>query len=549
MFARYYGNGDPTERMQYFIANPPPVISVDVETVSIAERIPLGFAIAFSADEAVYISVYPTAPEELAKLATLLCNSQVRKVAHNAIFDLGILPTIPHLAQLDRSNIWDTNVAARYLGREFTDLPYLAELELTDIKVTAARDMLKGKKSMLEIDAELLADKCQRDARACLMLYQRYLPPIEAQHKDNFAVDMKVMPILIDMSQRGLLIDQTARAALQQRYSREVDFYKQQVLGFGVENPASSQQVGYMLAKRGNFLPLTKSKKQLSTRVGELEFLDDPMAAAVLGYRHYSKFKNTYLDPLEGEDRFFTEYYLDTSVGRLNSRDRNIQNIPLDARYMILPDNGLFTSADYSQEHLYILMHFSQDRAMKQVYEEGLFSGDIHSYTAEQMFGSVTPDRRKLAKTINYAICYGATPKTISEQSKIRDRTVCSRLLDNWFRTFKGAADWIQTVQREGLRSGWAEPTLFGRRIKLPEESEDGQRRKAVNFPILGSDGEVIKRAIIRCSELQLGPPVLAITVHDSLHFDGDIEVPVEELEMIPGFKIPVQVTKTLHWE
>ena len=177
--------------------------------------------------------------------------------------------------------------------------------------------------------------------------------------------------------------------------------------------------------------------------------------------------------------------------------------------------------------------------------------GDIHQFTAKQM--NIT---RRLAKTIDYAIIYGATAKTISEQSKIKDKDFCGKLLDGWFRTFPGAADWIQTVQRAGVESGWAEPTLFGRRIHIPEElnqwnslNTDAMRRKAVNYPIIGSDGEVMKRAIILCQHKGLGPPVMVASVHDSLSFDGDVELPQEELEMIPGFKIPFEVKQSFRWE
>ena len=74
-------------------------------------------------------------------------------------------------------------------------------------------------------------------------------------------------------------------------------------------------------------------------------------------------------------------------------------------------------------------------------------------------------------------------------------------------------------------------------------------RRKAVNYPILGSDGEIMKRAIILCSRKGLHPPIMAASVHDSLTFDGDVKLPVEELEMIQGFRIPFEVKQTLRWE
>ena len=66
------------------------------------------------------------------------------------------------------------------------------------------------------------------------------------------------------------------------------------------------------------------------------------------------------------------------------------------------------------------------------------------------------------------------------------------------------------------------------------------------------SDGEVIKRAILLCHKRGLGPPVMAITVHDSITWDGDIadRIPVQELENIPGYELPFKVnTPTFRWE
>ena len=493
----YYGDGVAKERFQHFLDNPPEAIAVDVETISIKERMPLGFAIAFSPGEAFYFQVYPEAPRELELLKPLLFNPQVCKIAHNMLFDMGVLPMIPHLAGFDRSNIFDTNVAARLLGREMIDLSTLAKDDVGIEDVTPAKEMLSGGKTMLDIDPMEVADKCQRDAKATYTLYLDYQPKMASQYPEYFKIEMEVIPILIDLSLRGLAIDQRARAELEARLEDEVEFYRRQLEEYGVEKPGSPQQIGYILGKRGNFLPMTRSKKQLSTREADLEFLDDPMAAATLGWRHISKLLSTYISPIAGDDRFYTEYYLDTVVGRLNSRNRNIQNIPgpnretgdSGCRYIFLPDNGCFTTGDYSREHLYLLAEKTQDRDMLRILRDpDPKKADIHQHTADKMR---VP--RSLAKTLNFAVAYGATAKTISEQAKIRDMDRCSKLLDDWFRTYKGAADWVRTVQREGLRTGWAEPTLFGRRIHLPEEvnrwgrvDTEAMKRKAVNYPILG---------------------------------------------------------------
>jgi DNA polymerase-1 len=246
----------------------------------------------------------------------------------------------------------------------------------------------------------------------------------------------------------------------------------------------------------------------------------------------------------------YTDYNLEAIVGRISSSNMNVQNIPDWIRCCFVPLNGVFTSGDYSQEHLRILAHWSQDREMLRIYEDGAYNGDIHQYLADYIRCS-----RKLAKTVNYNIIYSlftrAAVQSISDTTKIRDKRRVSELIDKWVSAFPGAAEWIRGAQEYGLQTGYAMPTIFGRAIKLPdvmEEGEDAVRRKACNYPILGSDGEIMKRALIICKEYN--PDMqLAVTVHDSITVDGEVEFPIDKLENITPFKIPFEVKSTLRWE
>ncbi len=567
----YYGyaDTDADTRWKFWEEHRPPVIALDVETISLDERHPLGIAIAFSPQESFYFQLTPEPPVRgLEALKRFISDVRIVKIAHNWVFDMGVFPLIPVIGNtLDRANIFDTNVAARLLGYQETALPLLASevgMQTTGMAEILRSNGCKDNNQLVQKNPRALSEHCADDVKATYQLYLHWKDKIYSQYGEYFKVEMAVIPILQDISMHGIAIDQQARQNLEDKYTHEVEFYRHQVQESGITNPGSPQQVGYTLAERGNFLKFTKSKRQLQTRASDLEFLDDPLAAAILGYRSKSKFLSTYLMPLKGEDRFYTEYYLDTVVGRLNSRNKNIQNIPgpnkdtgdPGARFMMMPDNGVFTTGDYSREHLYILAHMSQDREMlKVLYDPNPVKADIHQHTANLMG---IPGQRKLAKVCNFAVIYGATAQTLMEQLKTRDKDRCNTLLEGWFRVYTGAADWIKYAQREGVRDKWSLPTLFGRRIALPEEfnkwgglNKEAMERKAVNYPILGSDGEVIKRAIILCNNRRLGPPIMAITVHDSITWDGDVKerIPIEELEHIPGFRVPFEIKQTLRWE
>ena len=563
----YYGLGDPDakERFTYWKEHTPSAIAIDTETISLKERMPLGFAIAFSPDECFYFQVHPDIPPELELIKSWLADIRIVKIFQNAMFDLSVFPLIPVVGDiLNTANLFDTNVAARLLGYVDTSLEMLADVH--KIGIEPAGQLMKrfNATDMLKVPPMEVADHCQKDARATFRLWLEFKDKIHSQYPEYFNIEMQVIPILIAMSMKGITIDQNIRGYLSTQYQKDIEFYTSVMKQYGIDKPSSNQQVGYMLANRGNFLPFTRrkvnaktgkyNKQQISTREEELEFLDDPLAAAVIGYRKKTKFKGTYLDPLEGQDRFYTNYYMDTSVGRLSSRDRNVQNIPLDARQMLCPDNGVFTTVDYQREHMYLLANFSKDRDMLEVlYDPDPERNDVHKLTAKKM--NVT---RKMAKTLNFAVAYGATAKTISEQAKIKDIRLCEKLIEDWFRAYPSTADWVKEIKEEGMRTGWAVPTLFGRRIKIQEEfysngklNTEAMGRKCINFPVLGSDGEVIKRAIIKVNQKNLGPPVLALTVHDSLTFDGEVAsiIPRDELEHIAPFRLPIDIKETLRWE
>ncbi len=541
----YYGNNVLTK--DYFlnrlVESPPPVVAIDSETLSLSERMPIGFSIATSPDEAFYFPTYPEFDPAIPMLKKVLTDPSIKKVFHNALFDLRALPLV---VEIDRTNIADTAVLARLLGEEDSHLAWLAPSvgkDTTPIKLIM--EQYKAK-TTLDVPESEIAQHCAQDSRATFALYNRYWT--DQIDRAYYAVEMEVIPILIDMGFRGVRFNEGERKTIESRLENEVEYYGSMVKDLGA-NPTSNQQVGFILAKRGNFLPLTRGgksgrSKQLRTDKEALEFLDDPMAAAILGFRASNKLLTTYIKPLAGKDRIYTEYGLDTVVGRTTSSNMNMQNIPPgETRTMFMPDSGVFTTGDYARLHMYILMHFSNDRMMKRILLDGEYNYDIHQWFSDQI-----PAPRKLGKTINLAIPYGATANTIRIKTKINDKRRCQALLDIWFNKFPDAAEWLKGATREGLREGWALPTLFGRRIRLPTatESEDELKNKAVNYPILGSDGEIIKRALIKCYHDKLP---LAITVHDSITCDGDIEFPLDYLENIPPVRVPFEVKKTVRWE
>ena len=559
MSVQYYGPQTATKELfnSQLIDNPPPVIAIDTETIDLDEKLPIGFAIATSPNEAWWFTCLPEYDLEIALLQSLMTNPAIRKVYANCMFDLKVQELIFLDYAFDTRNIVDILTWARLLGRTNARVTDLAD-EVGRVVQNAA-DLLAeyGVKSMLNVPREAVASHCATDATATLALHNHLEPmvaQIEGLSHDYLEVERKVIPILVDMSQRGLAIDQEARATMQAQIEVDQDYYRRICVEDYDFNPGSGMQRGYVLAKRGSFLPLTKTKKQYKTDESTLELLDDPLATIILGYSHATSILTKYLYPMAKMERLYTDYGIDTEVGRTKSSRFNMQNVPsektisgMNVRHICYPDTGTFTTGDFSQEHLRILMHFSGDREMQRVYYDGKDGGDIHLSTAAKI-----RKPREIAKPVNYIIPYGGSPTALAKKLKTKDLRYCSSLIDAWFDAYPDAAEWIRAAREYGYAHRKSMPTLFGRQIAIPEEWSrfgkldiDGMKRKGVNYPILGSDGEVMKRALIICEEHKLP---LAVTVHDSITCDGDVEFPVSELESIAAVHLPFEVDKSERW-
>lgn len=559
MTIQYYGPATATKELftSQLIDNPPPVIAIDTETIDLKEKFPIGFAIATSPNEAWWFDCLPERDLEIELLQSLMSDSSIRKVYANCMFDLKVQELIFLNYQFDTRNIVDILTWARLLGRTNASVGVLAG-EINR-EAQSIPDLLAeyGTKSMLDLPHEVVASKCAVDAVVTLALHN-YLEPqvaaIEGLSEDYFDVERKVIPILVDMSQRGLAIDQEARATMQAKLEVDRDYYRGVCAEYDF-NPGSGMQAGYILAKRGSFLPLTAGKKQYKSDEETLDLLDDPLATVILGYKHATSILTKYLYPMAKMERLFTDYGIDTEVGRTKSSNFNMQNIPsassrvrIDVRHICYPDTGTFTTGDYSQEHLRILMHMSGDREMERVYYDGKDGGDIHISTMNKI-----NKPRAIAKILNYSTPYGGSPQMLAITLKTKDIRWCSSLIDDWFDAYPDAAEWIRAARRYGFEHGKSMPTLFGRQIAIQEEwtkygklNRDAMERKGVNYPILGSDGEVMKRALIICDEYELP---LAVTVHDSITCDGDIEFPVSRLESFAPVHIPFEVERSERWK
>lgn len=355
-------------------------------------------------------------------------------------------------------------------------------------------------------------------------------------------MELPLAPVLAQMQLTGIAINPAEFHAFLSEVEKELNKLEKEVYAEAGEtfNIRSSQQLGEILFTKLH-LPTAKKTKggQPSTSQLVLEKLAQkyPIVNHVLQYKRLDKMRSTYLDPLprlmDSEHRLHTTFNQEaTATGRLSSSNPNLQNIPVRGelghrmRSCFVGGPGkLLVSADYSQIELRLLAHFSGDNTLLDAFAKG---HDIHGRTASLIFDlaqeEITPDQRRMAKTINFGLLYGMGAQKLAQELKISTGHA-KEFMDLYFSRLAGVREFFEKVLESVRKLGYV-TTMAGRRRWLPGIfSTNGQiaaqaERQAINAVIQGTAADIIKMAMIEVSansELQKMDARLVLQVHDEL--------------------------------
>ncbi|MBI3287692.1 MAG: DNA polymerase I, partial [Chloroflexi bacterium] len=366
--------------------------------------------------------------EGLESLRPLLESERLPKRAHNAIYDLVVLAV--HGVRV-RGLDFDTMIAAYLLdpgGRGFglKDLAWhKLGVEMSEIQALIGKG--KNQISMAQVPIAQVAPYAVADVEAT----ERLVPLLESELKDEglwdlfSRLEMPLVEVLLEMERAGVAVDVGYLKGLSRDVHlrlRELEEEIQDQAGHPF-NVSSTQQLGTVLFKELRLPTRKRTKTGYSTDAEVLEGLrgTHPIIEPILEYRELSKLKSTYIDTLpllvnRRTGRLHTSYnQTGTVTGRISTTDPNLQNIPVRSElgrkvrraFIAAPDHRL-VAADYSQVELRILAHISGDPELLAAFQRG---EDIHNSTAAAILGvsidKVTPEMRRIAKTINFGLIYG----------------------------------------------------------------------------------------------------------------------------------------------
>jgi DNA polymerase-1 len=362
--------------------------------------------------------------------------------------------------------------------------------------------------------------------------------------------EMDLMPYILRMDQHGVRIAQDElRVDLNAAYA-EMDYLDNEIsriLGKEVDVDSNDELADAIeAAGLSKGFATTATGKRSVAKDSLLDAVSDPLLLGHLLVRNsLATCIRTFMHPwleqakLTG-GRLFIKWnqvrnYSDTGArtGRLSSSP-NQQNVPTEweklmsqlerigytlhapmpqVRKYLLPDEGnVFVGADYAAQEMRLLAHFAGGALLDKLVESP--REDVHMIAA-----NIAGITRKVAKTLGFAVLYGAGVGKIAESLYISVADA-----ENVKKQYLQAMPEIKTLSRDVQSDGrMNQPitTLGGREyyVEKPKIMEGRFRSfeyKLVNYLIQGSAADQTKQAMLDyCRRTKHGR--LTFSVHDQL--------------------------------
>ena len=557
------------------------VIAFDTETTGLdpfTDRL-VGFSFCFREDEAYYVPLthnYLGVPKqidlEVAKEAIekiFTC----KVVGHNIKFDLHF---VTRFLQKELSIFGDSMILAWLLNPESKlSLDHLADTMLGHTMISFSDTVKKGE-TFASVELEDACKYAAEDALITLKLYnllEQKLKQNQSQHLLDEAKNVEVpfISTLLKMEQIGIALDSEFLGRFLEEVKVRLKELTEQIYTLsGCEfNLNSPSQLGVVLFETLGLQAGKKTKTGYSTDENVLNSLVDAheVVSYILEYREVHKLYSTYIDPLlklaqqSEESRVHTSFVqTGTATGRLSSKNPNLQNIPVRSglgmkirQAFVAPKGKKLIGIDYSQIELRLLAHFSEDPVLVDAFKA---DKDIHLATATVLFGDEAPQKRNIAKTVNFGLLYGMGQKKLSDTLGITGKEA-KEIITSYFENFSSVKNYFSSIVEESKSKGYVE-TLLGRRryfdyAKATPMLQAAFERESVNTKFQGSAADLIKMSMNKIDALIKEENLRAkmlLQIHDELIFEVD-EASAQELgerfqkimEEIHELKIPLKAS------
>lgn len=491
-------------------------------------------------------------------LKEILGNKEIKKVAHNAIFDIKCLKVHGFAV---RGLVFDTMIgpylqyperrmpSLKSLAAEFTDMGHYEDELLQACGETKMSD-----KVFKTVPFNILGKYSAKDADATFRLYYIFKEAFDKSERLQklMRTYIKVIYCVVDMERQGwVLLDENNAYKLLKKELKKIkeDIFdlssvKKYLQDYADLNLNSSQHKAILLQQYGK-IPLFKKTAKGAMAVDKevlMTFADkSTLCRLLLNYSATSKLLTTYtknLYALRSDDgRLRPNFNIAlTATGRFSSSHPNIQNLPRATETAALikkqfgcPKGYLLCEGDFSQQELRIYALYANDEIMLNAYRN---QEDIHTRTASAIFSvpekDVNKTQRMIGKTCNFALIYGISPPSLRARLLIDagiriTEDEAKKFHSRFYKSYPALLVYHHQVERFVLKNGYID-TKFGFRRYLPaaasmdRREQQGAFRIAYNHPIQGTCAGILFDTLIRMRKVfRKTKANLLSTIHDSV--------------------------------
>ena len=560
----------------------------------------VGYAVAVDG----WCGYYPVAHEGGGNLDKKTVESWVReimllpcpKIMHNAAYDLGWLWASGFKVE---GKIIDTMIAAGLVDENRFSYA-LNTLGFDMLKEVKSEEELKKagadwglsnyKAELFRLPAHLVARYGEQDAALTLKLWHHLEVLLRQEEVESiFALETEMLPILTEMTFRGIRFDrEKAQALIGELRGKEkklVAALKKEA-GVPVDMWAAAS-IAKAFDKLGVEYPKTEKGAPSFTK-SFLEACEHPLAKMIVEVREVNKTHNTflqpYLDASEATGRIHSHISQlrgetgGTVTGRLSMNQPNLQQVPARhpvigpmVRSLFLPEenNEFFAALDFSAQEPRLLIHYAKllglpgAEIMAQAYHDDPDT-DFHQMVSDLCGDTVD---RKAAKTIGLGISYGMGKAKLALALDLHVDEA-AELIQTFHAKVPFLKGTIHAVQRriEYPASGGSIRTLLGRKCRFPlwepmqwginkalpyEEAsakygariKRAMTYKGLNKLIQGSAADQTKKAMV---ELHKAGYTMLLAVHDevaiSVKTREEAEAAAEIMKHAVALEVPSKI-------
>lgn len=493
--------------------------------------------------------------------------SNISIVGANILYDLDFLQYTGYKPQ---KNIFDVQFAEPLIdeNRGSYSLDALGKIyfnigkEKSEIENFCEENKLRGdaRKHLYLMPSHIVGKYAKKDTRLTYDIFEKQIPILKEQELWNvFSMECSLLPLLLQMKEIGVRIDERKLITLQTKYEKKLAGAKKElhnITGFDV-NVYATESIKMAWEKMGYpFVYTQKGNPSFSHYV--LENHGSELAKKITEVRKYEKVYNDYII---GIRRFITNGRIHASFhplrndnfgtvsGRFSSSNPNLQQMPSrdpeikkDIRGLFIPEKGhSWVKGDYSQIEYRIFAHYARGKGSDELREAYRNDPTIDFH---QRLADIIGESRTMAKTINFGAIYGMGIAKLCKSLNISEEEGRS-ILNGYYNRFPFLKYTLNTASNVAKRRGYVK-TIMGRRRRFKDKQFC---YRALNSIVQGSAADLLKAAMVATYEQGIFKILKPhITVHDEMDCSMPNTKEGEEalcemkniFENVIGFKVPI---------